>query len=143
MKRMNINSVRTCHYTDMPEWYDLCDEYGILIVCECNLETHGVSGALTHNPSYAVNFLERAVRMAQTYKNHACVYSWSLGYESGTGPNHAAMYGFIKEYDKTRLCQYEAGPRQNIGYPWQYVREAEGNPAYACRPRRRQADYPR
>mgnify|MGYP000851304767 CR=1 FL=1 len=115
MKRMNINSVRTCHYTDMPEWYDLCDEYGILVVCECNLETHGVSGALTHNPSYAVNFLERAVRMAQTYKNHACVYSWSLGNESGTGPNHAAMYGFIKEYDKTRLCQYEAGrPGKNI-----------------------------
>lgn len=115
MKRMNINSVRTCHYPDMPEWYDLCDEYGILLVCECNVETHGVSGALTHNPAYAVNFLERAVRMVQNYKNHPSIYSWSLGNESGTGANHAAIYGFIKEYDKTRLCQYEAGnPAKNI-----------------------------
>ncbi|MEI6578685.1 MAG: glycoside hydrolase family 2 TIM barrel-domain containing protein [Eubacteriales bacterium] len=115
MKRMNINSVRTCHYTDMPEWYDLCDEYGILLVSECNLETHGVSGALTHNPAYATNFLERAVRMVQNFKNHVSIYSWSLGNESGTGANHAAMYGFIKEYDNTRLCQYEAGnPSKNI-----------------------------
>lgn len=115
MKRMNINSVRTCHYPDMPEWVDLCDQYGILLVCECNVETHGVSGALTHNPAYATNFLERAVRMVQNYKNHASIYSWSLGNESGTGPNHAAMYGFIKEYDKTRLFQYEAGsPGKNI-----------------------------
>jgi beta-galactosidase len=115
MKRMNINSVRTCHYPDMPEWYDLCDQYGILLVCECNVETHGVFGALTHNPAYATNFLERAVRMVQNYKNHASIYSWSLGNESGTGANHAAMYGFIKEYDKTRLCQYEAGsPGKNI-----------------------------
>ena len=115
MKRMNINSVRTCHYTDMPEWYDLCDEYGILLVCECNLETHGVSGMLTHDPAYAANFLDRAVRMVQNYKNHASIYSWSLGNESGTGPNHAAMFGFIKEFDKTRLCQYEAGsPGKNI-----------------------------
>lgn len=115
MKRMNINSVRTSHYTDMPEWYDLCDEYGILLVCECNLETHGAFGSLTHNPTYATNFLERAVRMVQNFKNHASIYSWSLGNESGTGANHAAMFGFIKEYDKTRLCQYESGsPGKNI-----------------------------
>jgi beta-galactosidase len=115
MKLMNINSVRTCHYPDTPDWYDLCDEYGILLVCECNLETHGVGGALSHNPSYAEQYLQRAVRMAQNYKNHACIYSWSLGNESGYGPGHAAMYGFIKEYDKTRLCQYEAGsPGANI-----------------------------
>lgn len=115
MKRMNINSVRTCHYPDSPMWYELCDEYGILLVCECNLETHGVEGQLTHDPAYALNFLDRAVRMVQTYKNHVSIYSWSLGNESGTGPNHAAMYGFIKEYDKTRLCQYEAGePGKNI-----------------------------
>ena len=109
MKRMNINSVRTCHYPDSPEWYELCDKYGLLVVCECNIETHALNGMLTHNPTYAQNFVERAVRMVQTFKNHACIYSWSLGNESGTGPNHAAMYGFIKAFDKTRLCQYEAG----------------------------------
>lgn len=115
MKRMNINSVRTCHYPDSPLWYDLCDEYGLLLVCECNLETHGVMGALTHDPAWAGVFLERAKRMVQNYKNHVSIYSWSLGNESGTGPNHAAMYGFIKEYDPTRLCQYEAGnPGKNI-----------------------------
>lgn len=115
MKRMNINSVRTCHYPDAPEWYELCDQYGLLLVCECNLETHGVMGALSHNPAWAGAYLERAVRMVLTYKNHVSIYSWSLGNESGTGPNHAAMYGFLKEYDPNRLCQYESGrPGKNI-----------------------------
>lgn len=115
MKRMNINAVRTCHYPDTPDWYELCDRYGILLVCECNLETHGMEGALAHNPAWATNFLDRVVRMVCNYKNHAAIYAWSLGNESGTGPNHAAMYGFVKEYDPTRLCQYEAGaPGKNI-----------------------------
>ena len=115
MKLMNINSVRTCHYPDMPEWYELCDKYGILVICECNLETHATAGMLTHNHEYAPNYVERAVRMVQNYKNHACIYSWSLGNESGTGANHAAMYGYVKEFDSTRLCQYEAGePGKNI-----------------------------
>jgi len=109
MKRMNINAVRTCHYPDSPEWYELCDRYGILLVCECNLETHGVMGELTHSARWANAFLDRAVRMVEQLKNHVSIFSWSLGNESGTGANHAAMYGFIKEYDATRLCQYEAG----------------------------------
>ena len=115
MKRMNINAVRTCHYPDSEEWYELCDEYGILAVCECNIETHGVAGQLTHNPGWAPLFVERAARMAQNYKNHVCIFSWSLGNESGTGANHAAMAGFLREYDDTRICQYEAGnPGKNI-----------------------------
>ena len=115
MKKMNINAVRTSHYPNSPVWYELCDELGILIVCEANLETHGVSGELTHNPAYALAFLDRAVRMILNYKNHVSIFSWSLGNESGTGANHAAMYGFIKEYDPHRLCQYEAGePGKNI-----------------------------
>jgi beta-galactosidase len=115
MKRLNINSVRTCHYPDDPVWYDLCDEWGILLICECNLETHGVQGALTHNPAWGTNFLERAIRMVLTHKNHPSIYSWSLGNESGVGANHAAMAGWIREYDPTRLCQYEAGePGKNI-----------------------------
>jgi beta-galactosidase len=115
LKRMNMNAVRTSHYPDMPEWYELCDEYGILLVCECNVETHGLGGMLTHNPAWSGVFLDRAVRMVQNYKNHVSIFSWSLGNESGTGANHAAMYGFIKEYDPHRLCQYEAGnPGKNI-----------------------------
>jgi len=115
MKRLNINAVRTSHYPNSPVWYDLCDEYGILVLCECNLETHGISGELTQNPLWATSFLERAMRMVMTHKNHACIYGWSLGNESGSGPNHAAMYGFIKEYDDTCICQYEgANPEKNI-----------------------------
>ena len=115
MKRLGINSVRTCHYPNDPAWYDLCDEWGILLICECNLETHGVEGALSHNPGWATNFLERAIRMVLIYKNHPSIYSWSLGNESGVGANHAGMAGWIKEYDSTRLCQYESGePGKNI-----------------------------
>lgn len=109
MKRMNINAIRTCHYPDSPRFYELCDEMGLLVICECDLETHGVAGQLSHDPAYAPFYVERAMRMAVNYKNHACIYSWSLGNESGCGANHAAMYGFIKEYDPTRICQYEAG----------------------------------
>jgi len=109
MKRMNINSVRTCHYPDSPEWYDLCDEYGLLLICECNIEAHGTLGELTANPVWATNFLERAVRMTANYKNHTSIYSWSLGNESGWGANHSAMAGYVRTYDSTRLCQYEAG----------------------------------
>jgi len=119
MKRLNINSVRTSHYPCMSEWYDLCDEYGLLVVCETNLETHGITGQLSRNPAWANAYLERAVRMVMTHKNHACVYSWSLGNESGVGSNHAAMYGFIKDYDPQNLCQYEAGdPEKNISDIW-------------------------
>ena len=121
MKRLNINSVRTCHYPDDPAWYDLCDEWGILLICECNLETHGVMGELSHNPAWGTNFLERAIRMVLTHKNHASIYSWSLGNESGVGPNHAAMAGWIREYDATRLCQYEAGE------PGKSISDVRGN----------------
>ena len=109
MKRMHINAVRTCHYPDDPRWYELCDELGLLLTCESNIETHGVAGMLTNDPAWGPAFLERAIRMVQCYKNHVSIFAWSLGNESGTGPNHAAMYGYIKEYDPTRLCQYEAG----------------------------------
>ena len=115
MKRLGINSVRTCHYPNDPIWYDLCDELGLLLICECNLETHGIEGALTHDPAWGTSFLERAIRMVLTHKNHPSIYSWSLGNESGVGANHAGMTGWIKEYDPTRLCQYEAGePGKNI-----------------------------
>ena len=107
MKRMNINAVRTSHYPNCDPWYDLCDEAGLLIVCEANFESHGVQGHITLDAAWTGLCLERAVRMVQTLKNHPCIFSWSLGNESGVGPNHAAMAGYIREYDPTRLCQYE------------------------------------
>jgi len=107
MKQLNFNAVRTSHYPNDPLWYDLCDEYGLLVVCEANLETHGLAGSITNNPEWAEAMLERARRMVLNHKNHACIVSWSLGNESGYGPGHAAMANWIREYDSTRLVQYE------------------------------------
>ena len=107
MKQLNFNAVRTSHYPDDDRWYELCDQYGLLVVCETNLETHGTAGMLTNDPDWAEAMLERARRMVLQHKNHPSIVSWSLGNESGYGPGHAAMANWIREYDPTRLVQYE------------------------------------
>ena len=109
MKQLNFNAVRTSHYPDHPRWYDLCDEYGIYIIDEANIETHGVEGELSNDPTWLQAYMERVTRMVLRDKNHACVLFWSLGNESGTGPQHAAMTAWIKAYDPTRLVHYESG----------------------------------
>lgn len=109
MKQLNFNAIRTCHYPDDPALYELCDEMGMAVVCETNLETHGVSGMLSHRADWAEAYLQRATRMVMIHKNHPCILSWSLGNESGCGPNHAAMAGWIRNYDPSRLVQYESG----------------------------------
>ncbi|MCQ2082300.1 MAG: DUF4981 domain-containing protein [Lachnospiraceae bacterium] len=115
MKRLNFNAVRTSHYPNNTAWYDLCDEYGIYLIDEANLETHGYGGGLSASPEWTGAYMERAMRMVLRDKNHPSVILWSLGNESGAGANHAAMYGWIKEYDKTRFVQYESGnPKSNI-----------------------------
>jgi beta-galactosidase len=114
MKRLNFNAVRTCHYPDDPIWYDLCDEYGICLVCEANVETHGVAGILSNDPAWAQAYLERAIRMVLAHKNHPAIVSWSLGNESVKGPHHAAMANWIRYYDATRLVQYESGAPEAI-----------------------------
>ena len=114
MKRLNFNAVRTCHYPDDPAWYDLCDEYGLCLVCEANVETHGVNGRLSNHPEWAAAYLERAIRMVLAHKNHPAIVSWSLGNESLKGPNHAAMANWIRYYDTTRLVQYESGGPEAI-----------------------------
>jgi beta-galactosidase/beta-glucuronidase len=107
MKRFNFNAVRTCHYPDDTRWYDLCDAYGLYVIDEANIETHGVVGKLTNDPDWAAAFMERGVRMVERDKNHPSVIMWSLGNESGSGPNHAALSGWIHEYDPTRPVHYE------------------------------------
>ena len=109
MKQLNFNTVRTSHYPNHPRWYDLCDEYGICIIDEADIETHGVGGELSNNPFWAHAYMERATRMVLRDKNHPCVLFWSLGNESGCGPHHAAMSAWIHMYDPTRLVQYESG----------------------------------
>lgn len=108
MKALNFNSIRTCHYPKNTLFYDLCDEYGLYVVDEANLETHGYGGALSDSPQWLHAYMDRAVRMAQRDKNHPSVIIWSLGNESGSGANQAAMYGWLKEYDN-RPVQYESG----------------------------------
>ncbi len=109
MKQLNFNGVRTCHYPDDPVWYDLCDQYGLCLVCEADLETHGVNGILSNSPAWGQAYLERAIRMVMVHKNHPAIVSWSMGNESMKGPNHSAMANWIRYYDPTRLVQYESG----------------------------------
>lgn len=107
MKRFNFNAVRTSHYPNDPYFYDLCDQYGLYVMDEANLESHGVNGLLSNLPEWSSAYLERAVRMALRDRNHPSIILWSLGNESGTGPNHAAMAGWIREFDPTRPIHYE------------------------------------
>ena len=106
MKRYNFNAVRTSHYPNVPRWYDLCDEYGILVCDEANIETHGVWDKLTKDPLWKEAFVDRAVRMVERDKNHPSVIYWSLGNESGFGPNHEAMAEWIRANDPTRPIHY-------------------------------------
>ena len=107
MKRHNMNAVRTSHYPNDPAFYDICDEYGLYVWDEANLETHSVYDVLTHKNEWLNAFMERAVRMVERDKNHPSIVVWSLGNESGYGPNHDAMAGFIRGYDPDRIVHYE------------------------------------
>ncbi|MFH1717414.1 MAG: glycoside hydrolase family 2 TIM barrel-domain containing protein, partial [Planctomycetota bacterium] len=118
LKQNNINAVRTSHYPDDPQWYDLCDQYGIYLIDEANLESHGLKGYLSNVATWHSAFLERAVRMVERDKNHPSVIFWSLGNETGCGPNHAAMAGWIKDYDPTRPIHYEGAAGDPVDYPY-------------------------
>lgn len=107
MKKFNFNAVRTSHYPNDPYFYDLCDEYGLYAIDEANIETHHAGGYLTNQTEWHQVFVDRIVRMVERDKNHASIVSWSLGNESGTGPNHAAAAGWIKDFDPTRPVHYE------------------------------------
>ncbi|WP_303316258.1 glycoside hydrolase family 2 TIM barrel-domain containing protein [Flavivirga abyssicola] len=107
LKQFNFNAVRTSHYPNDPYFYDLCDKYGLYVMDEANLETHGLRGQLSNVPEWGSAYLERAIRMVERDKNHPSIVMWSLGNESGTGPNHAAMAGWIKDFDPTRYLHYE------------------------------------
>jgi beta-galactosidase len=107
MKQANINAVRTCHYPDDPRWYDLCDRYGLYVLDEANICTHGTRGFLANDPAWTGAFLDRAQRMAERDKNHPSVIIWSMGNESGYGPNFAAVSGWLHTCDPTRPVHYE------------------------------------
>lgn len=107
MKKFNINAVRTSHYPNNETWYELCNQYGIYLMDESNLETHHIGGKLSNDTSWSSAFLERAVRMVERDKNHPSIIFWSLGNESGSGFNHATMANWMRSYDDTRYVHYE------------------------------------
>ena len=110
MKQFNINAVRTCHYPDDNFWYELCDKYGIYVVAEANIESHGMGygdKTLAKEPTYKKAHMERNQRNVQRGFNHPSIIFWSLGNEAGYGPNFEAAYDWIKAEDPSRAVQYE------------------------------------
>ena len=107
MKEANINAVRTSHYPNCPRWYELCDSIGMYVMDEADIETHGLRGTLASTPDWHAAYLDRIVRMAERDKNFPCIFFWSLGNESGYGPNFAAASAWLHEFDPTRPVHYE------------------------------------
>ena len=138
IKKFNFNCIRTSHYPNDPYFYDLCDAYGILVIDEANLESHGLGGKLSNDPSWTHAYLERSTRMVERDKNHPSIIIWSLGNEAGSGPNHAAMAEWIHDFDITRPVHYEpaqGNPRMegyiapgDSGYPKDHSHRIQ-NPA--------------
>jgi beta-galactosidase len=118
LKQNNINAVRTSHYPNDPKWYELCDRYGIYLIDEANLETHGVAALLANDNAWHYAFVDRAVSVVERDKNHPSVILWSLGNEAGTGPNHSAMAGWIHDYDPTRFVHYEGAQAKDGKHPY-------------------------
>ena len=111
MKRHNIDTVRTCHYPDDPYWYRLCDRYGIYLVAEANVESHGMGQkpetGLGYKPEWREPIVERNVNQVLNYRNHASIFMWSLGNESGGGPAFEEAARRIRQLDASRLVHYE------------------------------------
>jgi len=115
MKQFNLNAVRTCHYPDDPRWYELCDEYGIYLIDEANIESHGMGygdKSLAKNPDWGPAHLDRTRRMVERDKNHPSVIIWSLGNEAGDGVNFEATSAWIHQRDKSRPVHYERAERR-------------------------------
>lgn len=114
MKQHHVNAVRTSHYPDAESFYDLCDELGLYVVDEADIETHARWRSLCDDPAYAPAFLERGVRMVLRDRSHPCVIAWSLGNESGYGAAHDAMAAWIRRRDPSRPLHYEGGFRADL-----------------------------
>ncbi len=115
MKQFNINTVRTAHYPNHPAWYDLCDKYGIYLIDEANIESHGMgygAASLAKNSDWLDAHMDRTIRMVERDKNHPSVIIWSLGNEAGDGPNFEATSAWIKQRDPSRPVHYEQAGRK-------------------------------
>ncbi|MDB5111648.1 MAG: Beta-galactosidase [Mucilaginibacter sp.] len=124
MKKFNINAVRTCHYPNDEYWYELCDQYGIYVVDEANIESHGIgydiTKTLANKPSWKQAHMLRLQRMVERDKNHPSIITWSLGNEAGNGYNFYECYLWLKARDTTRPIQYEQGVANNTTFTTQW-----------------------
>ncbi len=121
MKRHNCNAVRTSHYPNDPAFLDLCDEYGLYVVAEANIESHAYNTSLCDDVRYLASWISRGSRMVVRDRHHPCVLFWSLGNESGFGTNHDALAALIRSLDPTRPLHYEGAifhARQGESRPW-------------------------
>ncbi len=148
MKQFNINAVRTSHYPNNPEWYDLCDKYGLYVIDEANIEAHGSDPynpekTLANKPDWEGAFLDRTQRMVERDKNHPCIIGWSLGNETGWGKNFISTYNWTKQRDPSRpVMSEDAGikPETDIYFPMyrtinqivQYARGKDKRPLILC-----------
>ncbi len=111
MRRHNVTAVRTAHYPNRAEFYELCDELGFYVIDEANIESHAYNRSVCADPRYRVTWLERGARMVGRDRNHPCIIAWSLGNESGYGPHHDALAGWIRHTDPSRPLHYEDAVR--------------------------------
>lgn len=142
MKRHNVNAVRTSHYPPDHRFLDLCDAYGLWVVDECDLETHGFVGEgwrgnPSDDPAWREAYLDRAARTVERDKNHPSIIAWSLGNESGTGSNLEAMAAWIRQRDGSRLIHYE-GDHENVSYADLYSKMYAGYDEVAAIGRRQE-----
>ena len=142
MKRYNLNAVRTSHYPNATAWYDLCDRYGLYVIDEANIESHGMgyepARTLGNNPAWKAAHMDRTVRMVERDKNHPSVIIWSLGNEAGDGVNFEATSAWVHQRDPSRPVQYEGAglkPHTDIYVPM-YSRPKD-IAAYASKPQTR------
>ena len=120
MKRLNINAVRTSHYPNNPYFYDLCDQYGLYVLAEADVECHGNMG-LSKEPFFREAMVARNVRQVQTLRNHASIFGWSFGNESGNGDNFKYVADSIAKYDNTRITHYEGNSQWSSTYSRMYA----------------------
>lgn len=148
MKQFNINAVRCSHYPNYEQWYALCDQYGLYVVDEANIESHGMEqghkeGTLANMPGWDVPFMERMQRMVERDKNYTSIITWSLGNESGYGKHFETIYHWTKQRDTTRPVQYEGSREKGVSdifcpmyaRPWrlvQWVNQRPEKPLILC-----------
>ena len=147
MKQYNINAVRTCHYPDDPYWYELCDKYGIYLIDEANIESHGMGyrpdRTLGNNPAWKKAHLDRVKRMVERDKNHPSVIIWSMGNEAGDGVNFDTVSAWLHRRDPSRPVHYERALKRptvdiyspmypSIGYIERYAQSDPYRPLIMC-----------